>query len=855
MDFDVIVVTAANEAQAAGYCAQLAWRKSNGLLPAETQALVVPDPGGRRVGSFAATLNVLVELAKTRRDPMAGRRVLICHSGGDSRRTPAYAAMGKAFAPLPCTTPDGRPLALFDLIVRHAADLPARTDGQLLVLSGDVLLTIKNELVDFSRPGLTGVAWMESMTQGSRHGVYVPARGAETTFGACLPVVDFLQKPSMAEATAAGALDSSGRVAVDTGILSFDAALCRRMLAFARKEARWLKTAPVLDVYEHFTGALVGKGPEKVRRAFAHTPFQVNMLPSCDFFHLGCSRELRAGLVEPSPTGAALGFRNGMCACAGRGPFAFDAILDGTISAAGDSLVEGVWRPKGSETVLAGRNVLTGVPAECTARIRLPKETGLVCLPVGVANWAAVAYRLDDNFKTDGKWDAKSWKVCRSVDAAVEHALQTLSAPESTCGARGLKSMSQIVPAVNHGRLLAARNAIFREVGRRRVAEDVARSYRLPDRPKRAAILMDQVVWAASPVRVDLAGGWSDTPPICHDMGGTVLNAAVTLNGQYPIQVMAKLAKEPHVRISSIDLGESRTFADSAELQDHSDPHEWCALPKAALVLAGIVPSRRGASLKAWLRGFGGGLDLTIFSALPKGSGMGTSSILGAAVLACLDRVQGIPFDADRIIRLTSVLEQRMNTGGGWQDQIGGLLPGVKLIETSAGLDQTPVCRPAPFAGPDGKSFEERCLLYFTGQRRMARNILRHVVDRWLSGEPAMRDIVMRLKEGARRGKAALDAHDLNGFAAAVRGYWELKKEIDPGSTNAGIEAILDRVRKETDALLLPGAGGGGFVFMVAKSAAAARRIRADLEANPPNRAGRFFDFALDAGGLKVTVL
>ena len=183
MFFDVIVVTAANEAQAAGYRAQLAWRTANGLLPLGTEALVVPDPGGRRVGSFAATLNVLVELAKKRRDPVAGRRVLICHSGGDSRRTPAYAAMGKAFAPLPCTTPDGRPLALFDLIVRHAAELPARKDGQLLVLSGDVLLTIKNELVDFSRPGLTGVAWMESMEQGSRHGVYVPARGAETAFG------------------------------------------------------------------------------------------------------------------------------------------------------------------------------------------------------------------------------------------------------------------------------------------------------------------------------------------------------------------------------------------------------------------------------------------------------------------------------------------------------------------------------------------------------------------------------------------------------------------------------------------------------------------------------------------------
>ena len=40
-----------------------------------------------------------------------------------------------------------------------------------------------------------------------------------------------------------------------------------------------------------------------------------------------------------------------------------------------------------------------------------------------------------------------------------------------------------------------------------------------------------------------------------------------------------------------------------------------------------------------------------------------------------------------------------------------------------------------------------------------------------------------------------------------------------------------------------------------AKSAAAARRLRADLEANPPNAAARFFDFNVDTVGLKVTVL
>lgn len=39
------------------------------------------------------------------------------------------------------------------------------------------------------------------------------------------------------------------------------------------------------------------------------------------------------------------------------------------------------------------------------------------------------------------------------------------------------------------------------------------------------------------PLRIDLAGGWSDTPPICNAMGGCVLNAAILLEGVKPVQI------------------------------------------------------------------------------------------------------------------------------------------------------------------------------------------------------------------------------------------------------------------------------------------------------------------------------
>lgn len=54
------------------------------------------------------------------------------------------------------------------------------------------------------------------------------------------------------------------------------------------------------------------------------------------------------------------------------------------------------------------------------------------------------------------------------------------------------------------------------------------------------SVYADQIVWSRSPVRIDLAGGWTDTPPYCLNEGGRVVNIAIELNGQPPIQVYIK---------------------------------------------------------------------------------------------------------------------------------------------------------------------------------------------------------------------------------------------------------------------------------------------------------------------------
>ena len=95
------------------YRSQLDWRREAGLLPHGMQTLVLPDPGGRRIGSGGATLNALAQVAGLVAESDAGRletlqRVLLIHSGGDSKRLPHCSATGKLFARVPRVLP-GRP--------------------------------------------------------------------------------------------------------------------------------------------------------------------------------------------------------------------------------------------------------------------------------------------------------------------------------------------------------------------------------------------------------------------------------------------------------------------------------------------------------------------------------------------------------------------------------------------------------------------------------------------------------------------------------------------------------------------------------------------------------------------------
>jgi len=398
-----------------------------------------------------------------------------------------------------------------------------------------------------------------------------------------------------------------------------------------------------------------------------------------------------------------------------------------------------------------------------------------------------------------------------------------------------------------------ARNAAFEGLENVIVASGIGQ-----DTHPRSVLRSDEIVWARASARLDMGGGWTDTPPYSLEHGGCVVNAAVNLNGQPPIQAYMRVIDEPVVRIGSIDQGVRVEISNFDELLDYRKATSSFALAKAALVLSGLAPQARGKggrkSLKKVLEHFGGGIELMSLAAIPKGSGLGTSSIMGAVIFAAIQRVIGKELSQRELFHSVLRLEQALTTGGGWQDQIGGAVEGVKMIVTDVGLVPDARIHYVPSDVLDPEANDNRSLLYYTGVTRLAKNILHQVVGRYLNRDRATMATLSRIRSAAKDVAEALIRKDIAEFGRLVDVAWRLNKQLDPNSTNDEIECLFERVRPFVFGAKLLGAGGGGFMLMICKSAEDAADVRRMLEAEPSNERARFFDFDVSNVGLTVTV-
>ena len=977
--WDYVFLTASDEHQAEGFRAQLASRKE--MLPARTKFVVLPDEGGVRVGSGGATLSVLRAL-REREDRFDALRILVIHSGGDSRRVPQYSALGKLFSPVPHCLPDGRSSTLFDECMITASSVPGRIREGMLLLSGDVLLLFNPLLIDYSGRGAAVISFKEPVSTGKEHGVFVRAQNGN--------VGSFLHKQPEEVLRAAGAVNEAGAVDIDTGAVIFGVDVLNALYGLISTEGRLDSEKYAAFVNERVRLSLYGdfqypmaedstpqqyelEKPEgtftpelwRARRAVwdALRPFRMKLLrlAPARFIHFGTTREILGLMREDVEEFRPLGWSAQVNCAADERCAGYNSVLSPKASVGKGCYLEVSYVHSGAR--IGGGSVVSCVDVHEGAVIPpdvvlhgLKTENGrFVCRIFGTADnpkegrlfgcsLEDAAGRLSiapnslwQDQEEHSLWNARLYPECETIREAVDCAVQLYAMLRSVQGDPAMEANASAVGmAGNESRMLmeqaqeelSENGALERWLSRprqslcsgfhdadpeallawnRRMRELVQMNHiealiekgspartaagSLPSGLSpvqeewlekhlaradysgkmrlhyyigtalggapgeqhmaaafdalRSAILQKtldelrrnpQARIACEehavhlPLRVNWGGGWSDTPPYCNERGGCVLNAAILLDGQYPVSVTLRRLEEHRIILESRDMDVHGVFTDISQLQKVGDPFDPFALHKAALLTCRIIPAQ-GGSLEEVCSRLGGGFSMnTQVSGVPKGSGLGTSSILAAACVRALMEFTGGSCEEEELYRRVLCMEQIMSTGGGWQDQVGGARTGIKLITSRPGLIQQLKVEQVNLDPDTHRELNERFALIYTGQRRLARNLLRDVIGRYIGNEPDTLYALNEIQRKAALMRFELERGNVDAFAVLLDEHWELSKAIDAGSTNTLIEQIFASVENLVDARMVCGAGGGGFLQVILKKDVSKTMLAARLQ-------------------------
>ena len=926
--WDYVILTASNAQQAEGFYAQLEARKA--FLPARTRFAVIPDEGGVRVGSGGATLSVIRYIRQL--EPSFEKlRILVIHSGGDSKRVPQYSALGKLFSPVPHELPDGRRSTLFDEFMIAAASVPSRMREGMLLLSGDVLLLFNPLQIDYSGQGAAALSFKEDVETGKNHGVFLSGSDGN--------VSRFLHKQTVETLKAQGAVNEHNCVDIDTGAIIFSASMLEALYSLIPNDEAYrnfVNSTVRLSLYGDFLYPLASDSTleqfylEKPEGFFcdelhdartavwnALRPFRMKLLrlAPAKFIHFGTTREIMALMNHGIHAYKELGWCDQVVSSIADGTAGYNSVLSEHAEIGENCYLETSYVHSSGKV---GNNVLLSYIDIHDERI--PDDVVLHGLKQKDGKFVARIYGVQDNPKENllfGKpldmlegiwdgddrtlWSANLYPACDTVQEAVAAALNVYDivhgggdleawknmSRKSLCSGfndadasaivawdqrmEDLVRMDEILKLISAGKPAREGKLILNADKLTKIQEEwlenqleksdfstamrlyyylgtalgneeyVAECFRTIQKTilkstldnlrynENAHITADEHT-VKLPLRVNWGGGWSDTPPYCLEHGGTVLNAAVKLAGEYPVEVKLERLDEYKVIFDSRDMDVHGEFDTIEPLQATGDPYDPFALQKACLLACGIIP-KFGGDLSEILRRLGGGFIMhSEVTNVPKGSGLGTSSILSAACVKCVFEFMGIEHTEDELYGHVLAMEQIMSTGGGWQDQVGGITGGIKYITSKPGLDQQLKVQHLELDEDTLRELSERFCLIYTGQRRLARNLLRDVVGRYVGNEPESIRALNEIQRVAALMRFELERGNVDEFAKLLEYHWELSRKVDAGSTNTLIDQIFASIDDLIDGRLVCGAGGGGFLQVVLKKGVTEEQVHERLK-------------------------
>jgi len=338
--WDLVVLTACDQAQADSYTAQIQKKRERNEIPAQTIFQVMADPPGSKIGNGGSTLYVLDCLEKLYDSKLDNMLVLIIHAGGYSKRLPQASAVGKIFTSLPldCNHNVGSSVSqMLELKLLMYVEFPQRMNPGVFVTCADdiELFDSSSTPCSFLQPGFTALAHPSPILIGETHGVFVlddtnqvlsndyakPEGTREVLQSKCLK---FLHKPKEAKMRLEGAVVTSK---IDSSRVEFvytDSAFYFDRETSKKLHKLYKLTSPLnceIDAYGDFLQALGENATAEYtlntvnvisaesmldtrKLIFEHlkgTPLNVLVFNSSKFYHIGTMEEYLEHFSGRSP--------------------------------------------------------------------------------------------------------------------------------------------------------------------------------------------------------------------------------------------------------------------------------------------------------------------------------------------------------------------------------------------------------------------------------------------------------------------------------------------------------------------------------------------------------------------------
>jgi D-glycero-alpha-D-manno-heptose-7-phosphate kinase len=301
-----------------------------------------------------------------------------------------------------------------------------------------------------------------------------------------------------------------------------------------------------------------------------------------------------------------------------------------------------------------------------------------------------------------------------------------------------------------------------------------------------------RIAHARAPLRIDLAGGWTDVAPYAARNGGAVVNVAISLRAHVQVR-----RQRSGVNLHALDLGAAVSARRAAELR-----------PDGELGLLKAAARRLGPA---------GGFELLTSSDAPPGSGLGGSAAMGVALVAAFAALrEERPLAAEVAQRAHELEAGDAGLVCGRQDQYAAALGGLQFLE----FEERRVSATRLDPGEAGlRELERHLVLCYSGASRLSAQMHAQVWRRFADGDAAVARALDGLRDCALRMRDVLARGDLAAVGDLLARNWKHQCALDEGMETPAMRELA-RVAAAAGAAgwKACGAGAGGCMVFLAKA-------------------------------------